>query len=209
MDLKTFIRTWNHTEQRFHLNLVSNAFGIKSDRDGFETNEMYAHLTSLNKDFDLVMITERFDESLVLLKHLLCWTTEDVAYVKANIRKDARKTNLSESEKEQLRRMNRLDVLLYNFFKGVFEEKVKAFGEERMKTEVQELQQASARLINDCGAELVSAKARVKEWRVKNDSNICAMISMNGVTIQNRLKERQRLWASSNWTFDLKTWTFK
>lgn len=36
------------------------------------------YISMLDSIFDLVMVSERMDESLVLLKHLLCWTTDDV-----------------------------------------------------------------------------------------------------------------------------------
>ena len=34
------------------------------------------------------MIMDYFDESLVLLKRLLCWEIDDILYVKLNERKD-------------------------------------------------------------------------------------------------------------------------
>ncbi|XP_006817268.1 galactosylceramide sulfotransferase-like [Saccoglossus kowalevskii] len=37
-------------------------------------------LMELDKEFDLVMITEYMDESLVLLKQMMCWTFDDVIY---------------------------------------------------------------------------------------------------------------------------------
>ena len=40
----------------------------------------------LDAQFDLVMILERFDESLVLLQDLMCWPTEDIVYLKQNER---------------------------------------------------------------------------------------------------------------------------
>ncbi|CAG2170028.1 unnamed protein product, partial [Oppiella nova] len=36
------------------------------------------YIDSLDSIFDLVMVSERMDESLVLLKHLLCWSTDDI-----------------------------------------------------------------------------------------------------------------------------------
>ncbi len=36
------------------------------------------YIDKLDSIFDLVMLSEKMDESLVLLKHLLCWTTDDV-----------------------------------------------------------------------------------------------------------------------------------
>ncbi|XP_063599556.1 galactosylceramide sulfotransferase-like [Penaeus indicus] len=139
----------------------------------------------LNDSFDLVMVAERFDESLVLLKHLMCWNTEDVAYAKAKVRRPTYRAELSEAQKNRLRQLNRQDTILYKFFREIFEEKVKAFGEERMQREVEELRQANARLIDDCGAELTGTRGTVKMWKVTDNSNICKMLSMDGVNVQN------------------------
>ena len=40
----------------------------------------------LDAQFDLVMILERFEESLILLQELMCWPTEDLVYLKHNER---------------------------------------------------------------------------------------------------------------------------
>ena len=40
----------------------------------------------MDAQFDLVLILERFDESLVLLQDLMCWPTEDIVYLKQNER---------------------------------------------------------------------------------------------------------------------------
>ena len=33
-------------------------------------------------EFDLVLLAERFDESLVVMKDVLCWDTQDIKYLK-------------------------------------------------------------------------------------------------------------------------------
>jgi hypothetical protein len=40
------------------------------------------YIEELDSHFDLVMILERFEESLILLKHLLCWNTDDLVVFK-------------------------------------------------------------------------------------------------------------------------------
>lgn len=73
------------------------------------------YIKFLNKEFDLVMIMDYFDESLVLLKRLLCWEIDDILYVKLNERKDNEKaTRLSGSVQDNIRRWNKADVLLLN-----------------------------------------------------------------------------------------------
>ena len=36
----------------------------------------------LNNEFDVVLIAEQFDESLIVMKDHLCWDTEDILYLK-------------------------------------------------------------------------------------------------------------------------------
>ncbi|XP_027208270.2 galactosylceramide sulfotransferase isoform X2 [Penaeus vannamei] len=209
LDLTTFLIASNHTprhKQKF--NLIANYFGVKDPRDDVPEGEVLSKARWLNETFDLVMVAERFDESLVLLKHLMCWNTEDVVYLKAKIRKPTYRAKLSEAQKERLRQLNRQDVILYKFFREIFEEKVKAFGEERMQREVEELRHANAQLTKDCGAKLTGSRGTVKTWEVTNNSSICKLISQSTYSTQNQLKDRQRIWVSSNFTYDLLTWTF-
>ena len=44
-------------------------------------NEARAFLAQLEKRFDLILISERFDEGLVLMKHLFRWKMQDITYL--------------------------------------------------------------------------------------------------------------------------------
>ena len=50
--------------------------------------ENYTHIqhsiNSLDKDFNLVLILEHFDESLIMLRRRLCWNIDDVVYFTTN-----------------------------------------------------------------------------------------------------------------------------
>ena len=48
--------------------------------------QTYFARRELDSQFDLVLILERFDESLVVLQDLICWPTEDLVYLKQNER---------------------------------------------------------------------------------------------------------------------------
>nr|XP_027221256.1 galactosylceramide sulfotransferase-like [Penaeus vannamei] len=209
MTLSAFAKAQQYasTPQR-KLNTIASFFGVKDPSDRATESEMHSKAKGLNETFDLVMIAERFDESLVLLKHLMCWDTQDIVYVKAKIRSASYRPKSSEAIMDRLRELNRQDVILYKFFSEVFEEKVKAFGEERMRREVEDLRQANARLLEDCGAELSGSSKTVKTWRVTSNSSICKMISLSGSNIIKQLIRRQKIWVSSNFTYDLLTWTF-
>ena len=72
----------------------------------------------------MVLITDKFDESMVLLANELCWPLEYVKSFKLNARKSSTKTKLSEKEQNILENWQQGDLLLYNHFKSIFEEKV-------------------------------------------------------------------------------------
>ena len=87
------------------------------------------YINFLNKEFDLVMIMDYFDESLVLLKRLLGWEIEDILYVKVNERLDKEKAfHLSDRVQENIKRWNKADVLLFNYFNATFWGKVEMEG---------------------------------------------------------------------------------
>ena len=48
--------------------------------------DVMKYIKELDKQFDLVLIAEYFDESLILLDELLCWPYKDLTYLKQNER---------------------------------------------------------------------------------------------------------------------------
>ena len=77
------------------------------------------------------MISDYFDESVVLLKRLLCWEFDDILYHKANKRIDEeRAVDLSEDAKENIKRWNKADVFLYQHFNQTFWRKIQLEGED-------------------------------------------------------------------------------
>ena len=87
------------------------------------------YINFLNKEFDLVMIMDYFDESLILLKRLLCWEIDDILHVKVNERLDKEKaSNLSDRVKENIKRWNKADVLLFTYFNATFWRKIEMEG---------------------------------------------------------------------------------
>ena len=87
------------------------------------------YINFLNKEFDLVMIMDYFDESLILLKRLLCWEIDDILHVKVNERLDKEKaSNLSDRVKENIKRWNKADVLLFTYFNATFWKKIEMEG---------------------------------------------------------------------------------
>ena len=88
------------------------------------------YVALLDKEFDLVLISDYFDESVVLLKRILCWEFEDVLFVKTNERLDnERAASISDDIFENIKRWNKADVLLFEHFNRTLWNKIKMEGE--------------------------------------------------------------------------------
>ena len=81
---------------------------------------------NLSQELDLVLITEYFDESLILLKKLLCWTYEDIVYLSQNQRHVRRR--IREGTKHNIRKWNHADVILYQHFNKTLWRKIDEYG---------------------------------------------------------------------------------
>ena len=108
-------------------------------------------IAELEKTFDLVMMAEMFDESMVLLRDLLCWDMADVVNFKLNARKESKKIELSSQARQALREYLAADYKLYNHFKAQFSNRLKQFGKRRLETELAELRRANEDMKTMCG----------------------------------------------------------
>lgn len=108
-------------------NRMSFDFGMEPGRM-VEESYIADYVTYLNRTFHLVMVSERFDESMVLLKRLLGWRLQDVLYVKNNVFQQSRHDQYTEAEKQAHRSFNAADYALYEHFSRLFDSKVRAEG---------------------------------------------------------------------------------
>ncbi|KAK3100402.1 hypothetical protein FSP39_019315 [Pinctada imbricata] len=95
------------------------------------------YLKELDKDFDLVMITEMFDESLVLLKRVMSWNIKDIIYASLNKnRKKHEAYRWLRVSAENFNKWKLLDVELYRYFRKRLFERIRQEG-RGFKQEVQ------------------------------------------------------------------------
>ncbi|GCB84655.1 hypothetical protein scyTo_0025265, partial [Scyliorhinus torazame] len=104
----------------------------------------------LEAHFALVMLAEHFDESLILLKDLLCWEMEDMMYFRLNARATGDVEPLDLELQWKALEWNQVDALLYAHFNRTFWRKVETFGRTRMAWEVAELRWLNARMAEAC-----------------------------------------------------------
>lgn len=104
-------------------------------------------ISNMEKIFNLVLIAEKFDESLILLQEQLCWPSlEDVAAFKHNSRIDEEKSAISSDTKFKLRKINQADKMIYDHFSKIFDERVSKYGASRMRGQVRQLRSLTKKL---------------------------------------------------------------
>ena len=98
------------------------------------------------------MITERLDESLVLLADLLCWPIEWVSHLDLNMRKPELKEShlLNEEERQVLANFLQLDVTIYQYFRKRFEERLASYDKHRMAQQLSLLRGKNKELVDRC-----------------------------------------------------------
>ena len=69
-------------------------FGLNQN-DFDNLTKVQSKIEEIEATFDLVLITEKFSESIVLLKELLCWDFHDMTSLKLNAQKSSTKSKLS------------------------------------------------------------------------------------------------------------------
>ena len=80
----------------------------------------------LQKKFTLVLIYEYLDESLVLLKRKLCWEIDDVIYFSSLLPDNpARNFAVSNETKDAIKKWNKADFMLYDFFNATLWEDIR------------------------------------------------------------------------------------
>ena len=134
--LKTYFQSpakWepDNFGRSFTHNRMSFDFGMDERGLQGDNSSISSYITYLNETFDLVMICERFDESLLLLKHMMNWDFMEIMYIKNNGFSDKIQFNkiaLNDTEKRLHRELNAADYVLYDFFANLFQRKVERLG---------------------------------------------------------------------------------
>ncbi|XP_071479606.1 galactosylceramide sulfotransferase-like [Diadema antillarum] len=84
----------------------------------------------LDSQFDLAMITEYLDQSLVLLRRLMCWDFDDILYISKAIRSESHRLNMTNDLRRRIAEWNHADLLLYQYFNATLWQKIREYGPE-------------------------------------------------------------------------------
>ncbi|XP_064464436.1 galactosylceramide sulfotransferase-like [Ornithodoros turicata] len=151
--LEKFVETPTLTEDLRHnrysallgFNQIAFDLGLEKFDNSAAVDELIHHV---NKTFELVMITERLEESLILLRNKLCLPfTSIIAFRKNALSKRAQ---LSNATRWGLEKLNHIDMQLYTFFSDKLDREVNKFGRKRMQWYVEHLQNATKYWYSRC-----------------------------------------------------------
>ncbi|KAL6096909.1 gal3st1 [Pungitius sinensis] len=140
-------------------NLLLFDFGLDNNLEA-DDPRVARIINDLSKRFYLVLFAEYFDESLVLLKDTLCWTTEDILYFKLNARRSSSVSHLTPELRAKALQWNKADWRLYQHFNATFWARVEAYGREKMKQEVNELRRRNSEMKEICIEEGAAVEAQ-------------------------------------------------
>ncbi|PIK51900.1 putative galactosylceramide sulfotransferase isoform X2 [Apostichopus japonicus] len=85
-------------------------------------------IKTIEEELDLVLIAEYFDESLLLLKKMMCWTFEDIMYIKKKQRRNVSREPTRIEQANAIRKWNKGDVMLYQRFNRTLWNKINKYG---------------------------------------------------------------------------------
>ena len=128
----------------------------------------------LDNQFHLVMLMEYFEESIVLLKRLLCWDLDDVVYFRLKQRSTVWRQNLSISLQRKIAYWSSADTELYNHFNRTFWTVLKELGNDfwdevnllRAKNKV--MSDLCLQDDNEVSAELIQT-AETKQFKLRHN----------------------------------------
>ena len=182
----------------FNMMLFDMGVEITSRLSAIETRSA---IDAADQLFDFVLIAERLDESLILLKEHLCWEFKDIVFYDKNVRKVSELTDMPKEMVDQLKVLNSADVLLYRHFLEKHKKAVLQYGEEKMAIQVELLKYYKQEYFSKCGITYMNEFTPSSMYKEDSDKVIgytpschtcidCALLTLPENSLIDRVKER-------------------
>ncbi|XP_033107773.1 galactose-3-O-sulfotransferase 3-like [Anneissia japonica] len=125
---KLFTPRINKDKQPYIHNNQMYDFGL--DEENFKNIDFINKtIRQLDREMDLVLINEFYEESLVLLSKVLCWDLQDMVYISTNMRgRQHIHHKIGKDLRRQIRGWNSADVMLYDYFVKRLHERIAEYG---------------------------------------------------------------------------------
>ena len=172
--------------------VLFHEFGLPLDA----TEEMVDQkIQEIDQTFDLVMIVEHFDDSMVFLKNLLQWNFEDLSSLKLNGIAKGMKSKVSDATRLKMRTWLETDYKLYDYFKHKLEQNMKYFGDFELNKELEIYHQVQERVKEKCPMKIIPRinpwGAKTERYEMLNEDPECQMIGMREVVFLEKMRKEQ------------------
>ena len=124
-------------------------------------------IAEMEETFQLVLIKDHFEESIILMKDFLCLTLNDVRHLHLNSRVSSQIKIPDSKTRNYIRNWNKLDTALFDHFNRTFWKRVSAYGKEKMAKEIEELNNLNSKLQEMCIDGSVMTHHDVKDSRFR------------------------------------------
>ncbi|KAI9559185.1 hypothetical protein GHT06_015974 [Daphnia sinensis] len=168
--------------RRIGRNQIAWDLGISPDIFDNQT-AITEEIERLDHEFHLVMIANRMDESLILLKQLLNWPLQNVVHLDLNRRKREKSSKLRAAEKKVLEKWLAADVQIFQYFSRRFDEKVAEFNwkystspagssdaDSTITRQTRLLEEANRQLYDRCVISEVGNEKLGRKYKTYNDN---------------------------------------
>lgn len=175
-------------------NSMGMDFGFASSTKANEVDKILERLIFLDNEFRLVLVVERFLESLVLMKRYLGWQMSDILFIPSNSHEHA-DVYLTEEQKARHKRVSFLDYAVYDFFSKIFDFKVQDEGplfQEEVKQFEKVLQQTKS-FCEQSVSDTYRLEIPASEWNAKFEvsPSDCELMKLGEIKFLQNLRTRQ------------------
>uniref|UniRef100_A0A8C8R6H2 Galactose-3-O-sulfotransferase 2 n=1 Tax=Pelusios castaneus TaxID=367368 RepID=A0A8C8R6H2_9SAUR len=174
-DVNEFLASpWTYYNLSEHINNVHARnymwFDFGYDNNAVDTEDYFQSvIAEIEQAFHLILLTDYFDESMVLLKNTLCWDLDDVVYFKLNSRSEDSIQEMTPESKEKVKEWCSLDWKLYQHFNRTFWRRIEeTIGLEKLAQEVNLLRMRQEELMELCLLDPKPVdKSRIKDRKLQ------------------------------------------
>ena len=114
-------------------------------------NQTIANLPTYNNQ---VIVSEQMTQGLILLKDMMCWKLDDIAFLKQNERKPSLKKGMSSFSRGKLKEWLWAEYMIYDHFVEKFERQknqyIERIGRKKFFDNVQKLESANKKVYSEC-----------------------------------------------------------
>ncbi|XP_063684643.1 galactosylceramide sulfotransferase-like isoform X2 [Bolinopsis microptera] len=155
-----------------------------------------AFIEHLDQEMDFVMITDRMNESLILLKEYLGWNMTDIVYLNRMVSSKP-KVTMSEETKARILKYQVIDVQIFDHFNKTFELHLDRVGREKVASQVKKFEEMRESFENKCFNKNMTVKGPYGSvsWEItdygRNTNLACTFLQTRDIKLTNVVTQLQ------------------